>query len=29
MAANGVERTVPDVSYLLAHASHVLATRMA
>jgi DNA-binding MarR family transcriptional regulator len=29
MAANGVERTVPDISYLLAHASHVLAARMA
>ena len=29
MAANGVQRTVPDISFLLAHASHVLATRMA
>ena len=28
MAANTVERTVPDISFLLAHASHVLATRM-
>jgi DNA-binding MarR family transcriptional regulator len=29
MAANGVQRTVPDLSFLLAHASHVLAARMA
>jgi DNA-binding MarR family transcriptional regulator len=29
MAANGVERPVPDISFLLAHASHVLAARMA
>ena len=29
MAANRVQRTVPDISFLLAHASHVLATRMA
>ena len=29
MAANGEQRTVPDISFLLAHASHVLATRMA
>jgi MarR family transcriptional regulator, transcriptional regulator for hemolysin len=28
MAANTVRRTIPDISYLLAHASHVLATRM-
>ena len=28
MAANTVQRTVPDISFLLAHASHVLATRM-
>ncbi len=28
MGANTVERTVPDISFLLAHASHVLATRM-
>jgi MarR family transcriptional regulator, transcriptional regulator for hemolysin len=29
MAANGVQRTVPDISFLLTHASHVLAARMA
>jgi MarR family transcriptional regulator, transcriptional regulator for hemolysin len=29
MAANGDQRTVPDISFLLAHASHVLAARMA
>jgi MarR family transcriptional regulator, transcriptional regulator for hemolysin len=29
MAANGVQRTVPDISSLLANASHVLAARMA
>lgn len=29
MAANGDQRTVPDISSLLAHASRVLATRMA
>jgi MarR family transcriptional regulator, transcriptional regulator for hemolysin len=29
MAANWVERTVPDISFLLAHASHVLAARIA
>ncbi len=29
MAANGVQRTVPDISFLLAHASHVLSARMA
>jgi DNA-binding MarR family transcriptional regulator len=28
MAANTVQRTVPDISFLLAHSSHVLATRM-
>ncbi len=28
MAADPPERTAPDVSFLLAHASHVLATRM-
>ena len=28
MAVNTVQRTVPDISFLLAHASHVLATRM-
>lgn len=29
MTANGVQRTVPDISSLLADASHVLAARMA
>jgi MarR family transcriptional regulator, transcriptional regulator for hemolysin len=29
MAVNAPERTVPDLSFMLAHASHVLATRMA
>ena len=29
MVANGVQRTVPDISSLLASASHVLAARMA
>ena len=29
MVANGVQRTVPDISSLLANASHVLAARMA
>jgi MarR family transcriptional regulator, transcriptional regulator for hemolysin len=28
MAANSPDRTVPDLSFMLAHASHVLATRM-
>ncbi len=28
MAANAPDRTVPDLSFMLAHASHVLATRM-
>ena len=28
MATNPPERTLPDLSFLLAHASHVLATRM-
>ncbi len=28
MAASTVQRTVPDISFLLSHASHVLATRM-
>jgi MarR family transcriptional regulator, transcriptional regulator for hemolysin len=28
MAMNSAERTVPDLSFMLAHASHVLATRM-
>jgi MarR family transcriptional regulator, transcriptional regulator for hemolysin len=28
MATNAPERTVPDLSFLLAHAAHVLATRM-
>jgi MarR family transcriptional regulator, transcriptional regulator for hemolysin len=28
MALNTAERAVPDISFLLAHASHVLATRM-
>lgn len=29
MAPNGDRRTVPDISFLLAHAGHVLAARMA
>ncbi len=28
MATKATERTVPDISFLLSHASHVLATRM-